>query len=241
MSIIFRKCDKATKTKITLKATYNTDYQAENLIEFLKQVHIVYFGSIDRGLSFGLNKQVMTVKSMNNYSNNKPHNPHGFKEEVKIKPDDVKAVVGWFPNGIAAMIELLGTAAPPIDWAEYCQVTPVDQLVWEERGDDLNKAMLFLMNSKNNNVKKDLRLAYSQINMTAYPPTIESMARYLSTQYLNKNATNQRKGKKENKVKRRGMILNLKARTVIQVALQVHTLEILHNLMSSSLLAEGLV
>ena len=32
------------------------------------------------------------MKLMNNYSNNKPHNPHGFKEEVKIKYDAVKAV-----------------------------------------------------------------------------------------------------------------------------------------------------
>ena len=52
------------------------------------------------------------------------------------------------------------------------------------------------MNSKNDNTKKDLRLAYSQGNITAYSPTIEAMARYLSTQYPNKNSTNQRQGKK---------------------------------------------
>ena len=45
---------------------------------------------------------------MNNYSNNKPHDPHDFKEEVKIKFDAVKAVAGMFPNGTGAMIELLG-------------------------------------------------------------------------------------------------------------------------------------
>ena len=73
---------------------------------------------------------------------------------------------------------------------------PVYQLVWEQIGDDMTLSMLFLMNSKNDNTKKDLRLAYSQGNMTAYPPTIKSMARYLSTQYPNKNSANQRKGKK---------------------------------------------
>ena len=35
------------------------------------------------------------------------------------------------------------------------------------------------MNSKNKHAKKDLRLAYSQENMTAYPPNIEAIARYL--------------------------------------------------------------
>ena len=56
--------------------------------------------------------------------------------------------------------------------------------------------MLFPMNSKNDNAKKDLRLVYSQGNMTGYPSTIEGMARYLSTQYPNKNYANQRDGKK---------------------------------------------
>ena len=52
------------------------------------------------------------------------------------------------------------------------------------------------MNSKNEYDKKDLCLAYSQGNMTAYPPNIESMARYLSTQYSNKKPANQQDGKK---------------------------------------------
>ena len=52
------------------------------------------------------------------------------------------------------------------------------------------------MNSKNNNTKKNLYLAYCQGNMIAYPPTNEAMARYLSTQYPKKNSVNQREGKK---------------------------------------------
>ena len=62
------------------------------------------------------------------------------------------------------MMELLKAEVPPVDWANYCALTSADQLVWEERGDDLTKSMLFLINSKNNNAKKDLRLAYSQGN-----------------------------------------------------------------------------
>ena len=155
------------------------DRQGGNLIELL---------SDNGGLSFGPYKQVEAVKSMNNYSNNKPHDPHSFKEEVKIKYDDVNAVVGKFPNRTGAMIVLLGAERLAIDWARYCLLTPVQQLVWEERGNDLTKPILILMNLKNNNAKKNLQLAYSQRNITAYTPTIEAMARYLSTQYPNKNS-----------------------------------------------------
>ena len=60
------------------------------------------------------------------------------------------------------------------------------------------------MNSKNENTKKDLCLAYSQGNNTAYPPPpfdIESMARCLSIQYPNNKPANQRGGNKGNKRK----------------------------------------
>ena len=126
---------------------------------------------------------------MNNYNNNKPHDPHSFKDEVKIKYNAVKAVVGKFSNGTGAMVELLGAAVPVLSWVDYCAMPPVNQLVWVERGGDLTKSMLFLMNLKNDNAKKDLHLAYFIGNITAHPLTIKAMARYLSTQYPNKNST----------------------------------------------------
>ena len=73
------------------------------------------------------------MKSLNNFSNNKPHDPHGFKEEIKIKYDDVKAVAGRFPNGTAAMLELLRAERLALDWVAYYAMPPADQLVWEER------------------------------------------------------------------------------------------------------------
>ena len=48
-------------------------------------------------------------------------------------------------------------------------------LILKERGNDLTKSMLFLMNLKNNNAKKDLHLAYSQENISIYPLSIEAM------------------------------------------------------------------
>ena len=80
------------KDKMDLGENYNADNQLGNLVEFLNQVHNVCFGSNNVGLSFGSYKQVVAAKSMNNYSNNKPHDPRGFKEEVKIKYNAVKAV-----------------------------------------------------------------------------------------------------------------------------------------------------
>ena len=101
-----------------------------------------------------------------------------------------------FPNGTAAMMALLGAVAPAIDWAGYCALTPDKKIVWEERGNELNMVMLYLMNLKNEHTKKNLCLVYSKGNLTAYPPTIEGMARYLSTQYPKKKSANQHNGKR---------------------------------------------
>ena len=112
--------------KIALGSTYNMDRQDGDLIKFLKQVHTVCFGSDDRGLSLGRYKQVVSVKSMNKYINNKLHDPHGFKEEIKIKFDTLKAVVEKFPNRTGAMMELLKTEVPPVNWAGYYALPATD-------------------------------------------------------------------------------------------------------------------
>ena len=133
---------------------------------------------------------------MNNYTNNEPYNSHSFKEQIKIKYEATTAIAGKFPNGTAALMELLTNAQPTLDWAAYCALTVGQQLVWELRADVLHPAMLFFVNSKNKTAKKDLRMAYSQGNSTAYPTNIKAMARYLSTQYSSNKPANQRGGKK---------------------------------------------
>ena len=131
-------------------------------------------------------------KSLNNSSNAKPNDPHRFKEGLKIKYDVVLAVVGKFPNGTGPMLELLKAEAPLLNWDDYCTMDVADQETWEAKGDASTKAMLLLMNSKNDAAKTDLRLLYSQGNKTAYPVTARSMAKYLSTQYNNKVPNNPR-------------------------------------------------
>ena len=77
------------------------------------------------------------MKLMNNFSNNKLYNPHGYKEEVKIKYDSIQSIAERYPNGTATMMALLTAAVPKLNWAGYCTLTPDKQLAWEERGDKL--------------------------------------------------------------------------------------------------------
>ena len=71
-------------------------------------------------------------------------------------------------------------------------MTVANRETWEAKGDASNKAMLLLMNSKNDAAKKDLRLSYLQGNKKAYLETAKAMARYLLTQYNNKVPNNPR-------------------------------------------------
>ena len=104
------------------------------------------------------------------------------------------------------MLDLLKAESPPLDWTHYCLMSVTDQELWKKKGDDSNNAVLLLMNSKNDAVKKNLRLLYSQGNKKAYPETVKAIARYLLTQYNNKVWNNPR-DKRVVETQRRVMIL----------------------------------
>ena len=53
------------------------------------------------------------------------------------------------------------------------------------KGDKLNLAMLFLCGSKNDDMKKDLRVSFAQGHNTCYPTNIEEMARMYDVEYKN--------------------------------------------------------
>ena len=106
--------------------------RAGSLIAFLERLRTVCFGGDNGGLSYGPYKQVVVVKAMYNYTHNKPYNPHGFKEQVKVKFEATKAIAGRFPNGTAVLMKLLSKAQPTaLDWAEYCALPTDKQFVWE--------------------------------------------------------------------------------------------------------------
>ena len=100
--------------------------------------------------------------------------------------------------------------------------------------------MLLLLNLKNDNAKKDLHLAYSQGNKTAYPLNLESIARYLLSMYSIKSANNPR-DKKGIRTERRAMTTSLKTKITTPQAPQVHTLEKMQRLKIQTLLAMDLV
>ena len=174
---------------------------------------------------------------MNTYTNNEPYNPHGFKEQVKIKYEATKAIAGKFLNGTAALIELLSNAEP-LDWAGYCALPEVDQLVWELRADTLNQSMFYLMNAKNKNAKKDLCLVYSQENNTAYHPMSNQWLDICQHNIPTTSPLINIEAKRE--IKEKGMTQNLKIRIVTRVVLLVHTLKILQQMKIPPLLAEEL-
>ena len=89
----------------------------------------VCFGNDDGGLSYGLYKQVIAIKSLDTYTNNEPQDLHGYKEQAKIKYEVTKAIVGKFLYGTAALMELYSKAPVPLDWARYCALPEEDHLV----------------------------------------------------------------------------------------------------------------
>ena len=72
---------------------------------------------------------VVAVKSSHNFSNSKPSRPHSFKEELKIKYNAMLAIIGKFPNGKGVMEQFLKAETPCLTWADYCTMTPADQLI----------------------------------------------------------------------------------------------------------------
>ena len=106
-TIVYEQCDDASQTEIALDPNCETYCKDGNLINFLTRVRTVCYGSEDRGVSSKPYKNVVVVKSLNNFTNIKPNNHHRFKEDLKIKYNAVLAFVRTFPNGTGPMLELL--------------------------------------------------------------------------------------------------------------------------------------
>ena len=148
-------------TKLTLITNYVANHNARNLINFLQRLNVICYESNDGGLSHKPYKIAIAVKSLDNYSNPKPNNPHGFKEELKIKFKTTLAIDGKFPNRTGVIEQLLKAKKLSLTWDDYCGMTPTDWLIWEEKADAPTKAMLFLMNPKTKIAKKILCLAFA--------------------------------------------------------------------------------
>ena len=156
ITILYGQCNEATQTELSLGDNYIDDRDEGRLLAFIQRLCAMYFGGDDSGLSYPPYKQVVAIKSLNTYTNNDTNDPNGFKEQVKIKYEATKAIVGRFPNGTATLMHLLSNAEPALDWDGYCALPAETRLVWETRADALTQGMIFIMNSKNEIAKKDL-------------------------------------------------------------------------------------
>ena len=85
---------------------------------------------------------------MNTYTNNDVTDPHGFKEQAKIKYEATKAIVGRFQNGTATLMHLLSNAEPALDWDDYCALPAARRLEWETKADTLTQGIIFITNKR---------------------------------------------------------------------------------------------
>ena len=127
MTIICGQYNDVTLTKLALRTTYAFDCDNGNIINILHRLKFICYEIIDRGLSHKPYKIAVAVKSLHNYTNLKPDNPHGFKEELKVKYNATLAIVGKFPNGTALMEKLLKEdGGKPRN--NYCKMSATVQL-----------------------------------------------------------------------------------------------------------------
>ena len=85
ITILYGQCDEATQTEIALGDNYTDDRDEGRLLAFIERLRAICIGGEDGGLSYPSYKQVITIKSLNTYTNNDTNDPNGFKEQVKIK------------------------------------------------------------------------------------------------------------------------------------------------------------
>ena len=103
---------KQPRLKLLSETIIQKNRDEGRLLVFIEQLRAICFGGDDSGLSYPPYKQVVAIKSLNTYTNNDTNDPHGFKEQIKIKYKATKAIVRRFPNGTATLPHLLSKAKP---------------------------------------------------------------------------------------------------------------------------------
>lgn len=109
--------------------------------------------------------------------------------ELKTKFQATVALTNPFPNGTIFMEQVLNenvdvnSEPNPLTINDYFMMDEADKEMWEKKGNLLNETLIFLSNSKNNTMKKDLRLVYLHGNKSCYPYDPEAMARLYHSQY----------------------------------------------------------
>jgi len=189
ITIIRGQLDAGTKNELEVSTGYDTAVTNGDIITILKNLRAICYGNDDGGISLKAYKAVLAVKSLNNFTNQKPHDPHTFKDDLIAKYQATLSLTNRFPNGTVFMETLLSEnldddgEPAPLTIEDYFGFDDDVKTAWEKKGDKLCQAMLFCANSKNEPMKKDLRLAYAHGNTKCYPYDPESFARLYHSQY----------------------------------------------------------
>ena len=132
---------------------------------------------------------IITTNHYLTFSNSKPSDPHYFKEELKTKFQATLAIANRFPNGTMYMEEMLrrhvdkAGKEKPLTLEHYFKMPAEEKAFWENKGNKLNMSMLILLNSKNEPMKHELSIAYSQGSTDCYPLDHDGMTHLAATQY----------------------------------------------------------
>ena len=98
MTLVCRQFDEATLTRLALGTTYEANQEVGNLVNFFERLQYICYQNNDGGLSYNLYKGVIATKSLLNFTNRRPNDPHGYKEELKIKYSTTTAIIRKFLN-----------------------------------------------------------------------------------------------------------------------------------------------
>lgn len=175
ITIICGQLDDGTLNELEISEGYDKAVEKGDLVAILKMLNKIAYGTNDGGMSFMPYKSTLALKSLLNFSNEKPSDPHTFKEELKTKFQATLAITNRFPNGTVYMEEMLRRHKDddgnekPLTIENYFAMDAEQQAFWENEGNKLNMSMLILFNSKNEPMKRELSVAYSQGSTDCYP------------------------------------------------------------------------
>ena len=193
ITLIRGQLDEGTVNELEISPGYSKAVEDGDIVKIMSNLRTICFGDDDGGLSYKPYKAAIAVKSLCNFKSPKQNDPHYFKDELRTKFQATLALANRFPNGTVYMEEALamneeddgsGKMVPkPLTIEHYFAMTEEKRAYWEKKGDERNMAMIYINNCQNEDMKRDLRMAYSHGNKECYNLDVESLARLQSTQY----------------------------------------------------------
>lgn len=107
ITIIRGQLDAGTKNELEVSTGYDTAVDDGDIVTILNNLRTICYGNDVGGMSFKAYKAVRAVKLINNFTNQKLHDPHSFKEDLIMKYQATLSLTNSFPNGTVFMETIL--------------------------------------------------------------------------------------------------------------------------------------